>query len=446
MRRVTMLAAALAVASGAAAQDSTQAGGLTFEAALAYAREHNPAYLRAVNQVTDARYGETVQRSQMLPSADLSLSFYGNSRRTLTGENDFGQPVDRNSYTTFESSSASQGVSLTLPVLNLSALQQTRAARARTDAQRAAVALQRAQLRTTVGDAYFDVVRRRRGLAVERRLLATVQAQLEAARELLRVAAQQPTDVLGAEVQVAQQEQQVQAAEGEERKAVLALLQQMGASAATQLTLVSEFPPVFDPSTLDADALVAEAQRSAPQVREGLAQAEAADRSVSAARAARLPQLTLGGSASRNTNASGYSALGEFNPPNQSLTFYLDARRPLFSGFRTSAQIGQAKVAADNAREDLRAARIQVETDVRSALIDLENAYGSLRTAQRALDLAQQRLEQGQELYRLNNITFTDLQLMFQQAAQSERDVVNAQYGFLVARLTLEEKIGHEVH
>lgn len=445
MRRVTMLVAALAVASGAAAQDSTQAE-LTFEAALAYAREHNPVYLKAVNQVADARYGETVQRSQMLPSADLGLSFYGNSRRTLTGENDFGQPVDRNTYTTFESSSASQGISVTVPILNLGAIQQTRAARARTDAQRAAVALQRAQLRTTVGNAYYDVVRRRRGLAVERRLLATVQAQLAAARELLRVAAQQPTDVLGAEVQVAQEEQQVQAAQGEERKARLVLLQQLGAAADTQFTLISDFPPVFDPSTLDADVLVAEAQRSAPQVRQGLAQAEAADRGVSAARAARLPQLTLGGQATRNTNASGYSALGDFNPPNQSLTFYLDARLPLFSGFRTSAQIGQAKVAADNAREDLRAVRIQVETDVRSALIDLQNAYGSLQTAQRALDLAQQRLEQGQELYRLNNITFTDLQLMFQQAAQSERDVVNAQYGFLVARLTLEEKIGHEVH
>jgi outer membrane protein len=438
MRRVTMLVAALAVASGAAAQDSTQAGGLTFEAALAYAQEHNPAFLQSVNQVNDARYGETVQRSYMLPSADLSLGFRGYSQRTLTGQNDFGQPVDRPTYTTFESSSASQSLSLSLPILNLGALQQTRAARARTDAQRATVASQRAQLRTTVGNAYFDVVRRRRGLAVERRLLATVQAQLDAARELLKVAAQQPTDVLGAEVQVAQQQLQVQTAQGEERKAMLVLLQQMGAGADAQFTLVSDFPPVFDPSTLDADALVAEAQQSAPQVQQGVAQVEAANRGVGAARAARLPDLTLGAQAARSTSASGYSALGDFNPPNQSLSFFISATLPLFSGLRTSAQIGQAKVAADNARESLRAARIQVETDVRSALIDLKNAYGSLQTAQRA--------EQGQELYRLNNITFTDLQLMFQQAAQSERDVVNAQYGFLVARLTLEEKIGREVH
>ncbi|MEJ2185419.1 MAG: TolC family protein [Gemmatimonadota bacterium] len=388
MRRVTMLVAALAVASGAAAQDTTGANGLTFQAALAYASEHNPVFLQAVNRVTDARYGETVQRSYMLPSASLGLSFYGNSRRTLTGENDFGQPVDRPTYTTFESSSASQDLSLSLPILNLGALQQ----------------------------------------------------------ELLRVAAQQPTDVLGAEVQVAQQEQQVQSAVGEEQKAMLVLLQRMGADAHAQFTLVSDFPPVFDPSTLDADALVAEAQQLAPQVRQGVAQVQAADRGVGAARAARLPDLRLGAQASRNTSASGYAALGEFNPPNRSLSFSLSASLPLFSGLRTSAQIGQAKVAADNAREDLRATRLQVETDVRSALIDLKNAYGSLQTAQRALDLAQQRLEQGQELYRLNNITFTDLQLMFQQAAQSERDVVNAQYGFLVARLTLDEKIGHEVH
>jgi len=440
-----MLVAALAVASGAAAQDNTQAGALTFDQALAYAREHNPVYLKAVNQVKDAEYGERVQRSGMLPSASVSLDFSGYSQRTLTGQNDFGQPVDRPTYTTFESSSASQNFSLSLPILNLGALQQARAARARTDAQESVVASQRAQLRTTVGDAYFDAVRRRRSLALERRLLSTVRAQLDATRELLKVAAQQPTDVLGAEVQVAQQEQQVQAAQGEERKAMLVLAQRMGAEAGARFDPVSDFPAVFDPATLDADALVAEAQHSAPQVRQGIAQVEAADRAVGAARAARLPDLTLGGRASRSTSASGYRAIGDFSPPNRSLSFFLSASLPLFSGFRTSAQIGQAKVAADNAREDLRAARIQVETDVRSALIDLKNAYGSLQTAQRALDLARQRLEQGQELYRLNNITFTDLQLMFQQAAQSERDVVNAQYGFLVARLTLEEKIGHEV-
>ncbi|HKJ93526.1 MAG TPA: TolC family protein, partial [Longimicrobiales bacterium] len=180
MRRVTMLVAALAVASGAAAQDNTQAGALTFDQALAYAREHNPVYLKAVNQVKDAEYGERVQRSGMLPSASVSLDFSGYSQRTLTGQNDFGQPVDRPTYTTFESSSASQNFSLSLPILNLGALQQARAARARTDAQESVVASQRAQLRTTVGDAYFDAVRRRRSLALERRLLSTVRAQLDA--------------------------------------------------------------------------------------------------------------------------------------------------------------------------------------------------------------------------------------------------------------------------
>lgn len=441
MKRLILLTAALLVAGAA----SGQAGGpiLTFDEALRVARDRNPSYLRAVNGIENAQLTAVQRRGALLPSVGSSLSFNGANSKVFTAVNDFGEPIEGSVEST--SSSAGQGLSARMDVFNWANIARWRAARAETEAAQAAASQEGAQLRTRVGQAYWEAVRAQQRIDLEERRLEVAQAQLAAVRDLLRVAARQPTDVLGAEVDVAQQEQAVAQARGEARKAMLALRQEMGVEEDMTWTLATDFTPIFDPSTLDGATLVAEAQRSAPQVRQAGARVEAADAGIAAARSARYPTISVSGSFSRGLQARDYDALFELNPRNRSLSFQINASLPLFTGFQTSAQVGQAQVQADNAREDLRAARLQVERDVLSALIDLENAQRGVELAERANGLAQQRLELGQEQYRLNSISFTELQTMIQQAAQAERNLLDARFNFAVAVLTLEEKTGREL-
>ncbi|HUE77990.1 MAG TPA: TolC family protein [Longimicrobiales bacterium] len=430
-----------------AAQDTAAApgaSGLTFGEAVRIALENNPAYMRQLNQVEAAEYGERQSMGQaFLPNLSASLSFGGTGVRSENAVDEFGRRVSGSAQET--TSSASQGLSGSVPLFNLQSIRGYRAARARTDAQVAGAALGAAQLRTLVGRSYFDAVQRERLIAVEERNLTTAREQLAATRELLRIAARQPTDVLGAELQVARAEQSLQQARGEARKARLQLLESMGVSLGTELELASDFRAVFDPAALDLDALIDRAVGESPGMGQQEAQLDAARASLSAARAARFPTLNGNFGLGRSTSADEFDAIGQFDLPNQSWNFGFGVSVPLFNRLSTSAQIGQAEQEAENAAESLREARLQLEREVRTAVIDLENAYSGVLVAERAVEISRERLAQGEELYRLGTLGYTDLQRMFDDVAAQERQVVTAQFGFSTALLTLEEKVGGTV-
>jgi outer membrane protein TolC len=172
------------------------------------------------------------------------------------------------------------------------------------------------------------------------------------------------------------------------------------------------------------------------------AEVERARRSLSTARAARWPTVSGNLSAGRSTSAQDYEAFGELNPPNTSWGFGFTVDVPVFNRFATTAQIGQARAQLDDAEASLREARLQVEREVRAALIDLESAYTSVQLAEQSARIARSRLEQGEELYRLGSLGYTDLQRMFDDVANAERGVVGAYAQFADALLQLEEKLG----
>jgi outer membrane protein TolC len=160
------------------------------------------------------------------------------------------------------------------------------------------------------------------------------------------------------------------------------------------------------------------------------------------AKAARWPTISGNVSAGRSTSAQDYEAFGEFNPPNTSWGFGLTVDVPVFNRFATSARIGQAQTQLDDAEASLREVRLQVEREVRAARIDLESAYSGVRLAEQSAGIARSRLEQGEELYRLGSLRYTDLQRMFDDVANAERGVVSAYAQFANALLQLEEKLG----
>jgi outer membrane protein TolC len=86
-----------------------------------------------------------------------------------------------------------------------------------------------------------------------------------------------------------------------------------------------------------------------------------------------------------------------------------------------------------------------VDRDVRAAIIDLDNAYRTLRLAEEQVALNRERLELTQERYRLGGSDFTTLQNVIDRTAQAERQALEALFGFIGARIGLEEKLGHRL-
>lgn len=423
-------------------------GRLTLEDALRLARERNPSYRSAVARVDATGADVRAGWGAFLPSVSGGLSFSGFSTTRVTGEDDFGQPRELPDPITFQSSSASQFVQGELTVFDgLRNMNTLRAASAGSRAAEARMDAEALRLDAEVSRRFYDALRARQRMAIEERLLVARRDELDATRRLFQMAGRTQVDVLGAEIEVARQEQQLEAAQGEARKALLALAEVIGweGEAPQELEPAGEFPVPFDPATLDMEVLVSRAVEAHPQIAAALAVAAQASFSARAARGTRWPTLSAQAGFSRGITLSSYEALFDFNPRNRSFGFGLSLQVPLFTRFRTSQSIAQATLQEQVAQEDLRQERLALERHVRSALIDLGNAYRTVQLAERSAELGRRRAEMAREQYRLATIDFTALQQVVRGAADEERAALVARAEFARALASVEELVGESV-
>ena len=114
----------------------------------------------------------------------------------------------------------------------------------------------------------------------------------------------------------------------------------------------------------------------------------------------------------------------------------------MFSGFQISQRTARANAAVRRADESYREAKLRVEQGVRSALIDLRNAWQGLEIQTRSTELSRRRVQFAREEFRMGTIPFINLQSVIDQADGAERDLVNARYSFAIALVNLEEQVG----
>lgn len=444
--RIAALALGLALASAGPAVAQQDTLHLTLDRALRLGQTYNPAYHRTENTAHAAGAAVRAGWGALLPKLNLSASVGGGSFTNVTGQDFYGRPVQLPSATTFRSSSTSQSLGLQFTLFDgFRTLNDAHAASARRDADVAAVDAQGAQLETDIKTGFYTALMNQRLIAVEERLLQSAQDQLAATQRRFENAGADQVDVLGAQVAVAEQEQAVARQRGEAQKSLLTLQQTIGMGDSVSIAVDGDFPEVFDPSSIDTIQLVRRAIHDNPTLAQSAAAAAAAHASASAAHGARWPTISGSVTYSRSMGLNSFRALTEFNPQNHGISFGVALSYPLFSGFATSSQIAQANAASANADETLRQQRLVVQTGVRSALIDLENAYQQSRLADRTAGLARKRLELSRLRYQNGSITFTELQQIVNQAAGAERNVVSARATFATSLATLEQRVGGKV-
>jgi len=415
---------------------------LTLDDAIRIALQRNPSHRRTLNDEHVTAVAERAAWSQFLPNVSASMGTSISKSRFVSGEDDFGRPIPEDVHR----SSADQGISANLTLFDgLSRVNSVRAARAESRAVAARIAGSQNALVADVSRRYYAALQARQRIALEEQLLASARERLEMTEQQLRVARTHPEDVLGAQVDVARQELALEQARGNARKADLDLLQVLGVEDAVAFDLAGELPALFDPLSLDEDALVARALEAAPRLLELEASASAAEHRAASSRWNRWPSVSLNASFSRSIGLDGNEALFDLNPRDRGFRVGLSAQIPLFTRFQVSQQIAQANAQADDARELLREERLRVERDVRAALVDLRNAYRAVELAERSAELARQRVELAQEKFRLGSISFADLQRFIDDAAREERAAMDARFAWINAVIALEQQVGGQV-
>ncbi len=422
---------------------------LTLRDALDRAREYNPNTRMAENDLALSRVERLQAWGAFFPTLSLNTSTAVNARKRLTAVDDFGNPVENPSGASGWStgSSTSQSINARLTLFDWGARRrdlETQRATAR--AREATVSSRLRTLRADVVRAYRAAQNQQALVAVEEELLASREVELETTRRMYDLAGATRVDVLTAELNVQQQEQRIQDAEGQLQQALLRLRTVVGDESIGSFRVDNRIPDPFDPGELDIEALSERAYGSSPSLIEQEARVAVSRAQAQSARRAHWPGLTLNFAAYQSLDRPKW--IGFADPfPNESrygsASFGIEI--PIFQNFDNKARIVQAEVSLQNEEETLRQARLQVEEAVRGRFIALQTAQQSYLITVRSREIAQERLSLGREQYRLGSRTFAELQLDIDAAAQAERAVINQLFALERALADLEETVGEEL-
>jgi outer membrane protein TolC len=418
-RRAATLATALGLAAMLAARPAratAQQGdtlALSLERALEIARRNNPAYRRAVNDL-DLNGPETrfAWGNGILPRVALNLSTTFNGNRQTRGTDNFGNPIANPDPQYVYFSSTRQGVGLFWELQGPSLWTRKQGLDAGNAGRLLAEDVAGETLRIAVRRRYFDALEQEELLRAEAEVAEASRSDREAAQRLFELALKTRVDVLQAELQVEQQQLALREQQGRRDQARLALRTVLGQQDLPPVRPEAIPPPVFDPSSLEADALVRQARDASAAVRQQESLLRQADVEVSRSRGAYWPTLTAGWQMGRYVQGRESASLFSFGGfgDAQYNQFNVSMSVPFLSDVTGNRlQMARAEVQRETQRDALRGARLEAEQAARSALVTLRNRWETLTIAERSLAIAQEALELAREEYRLGVRAFEQL-------------------------------------
>jgi TolC family type I secretion outer membrane protein len=266
------------------------------------------------------------------------------------------------------------------------------------------------QVAYNVKQAYYLLLQAEKNRDVAVETVQLTEDQLAQAKGFFDAGVKSKYDVTSAEVNVSTAKLALIRAENAVRIARVTLNNAMGVPDAPEFTIADTLD--FRPGVFTLSDAIARAYEHRPDLRALQTRREASKESVSLARAGHYPTLT--GTASYLRADSAY-------PPERSgWSAGVTLSVPLFSGFLTNNQVREAK-------ENLYAAQANEETFRQSVLLEVQQAYLSLREAEDSVGVAKLTVQQAQENYDIANGRYN-------AGVGSPLDVTNALVGLSNAK------------
>lgn len=404
---------------------------LTLEEAIEAALRHSPQIAQATGAIRNAESSERSAWGSYLPSLSFSS---GGSRRS----SEIFNPTTNTMTKSDASVGYNAGLSSSIDLFT-GGRRGADMDRARADAVTADAGLiqQRFTVALTTKRAFFEVLKADELIRISESRLERAQEALGAAERRAQVGTATQSDVLRAQLEVANARQALLQAQNQKTNGAYALGRLVGVSAAVGARPGE--PLAFEPLELDHEALAAEILRQAPAVRTAQASADAAAAGARAARAQYLPTVSASG---------GYNLSNKelaFGTSNKSWNLGLSLSYPIFNRFQREANVGRANVQADVAAVQLADARRAARVDLERVLGALELAQEQIRLTEEAVRVSREDLRLQQERYRLGVSTILDQVTSQANLVQAEVNHINARYDFQTARAELEALLGRSL-
>jgi len=365
-------------------------------------------------------------------------------------------------------------VGLSQPVIDLAALNESRAADARVKAEKYGVRTARDLVVLVTVNLYLEALATSSRVDMTRAQQDTADALYKQAQDLKAAGLVAGIDVLRSQVQQQTQRQRLIAAENDFEKSKLQLARAIGLPIGQPIVLVDKIPyaPLPVPpveqvlaralegrsdylaakSRLDEARAAATAAKDAllpvPPLEQVLARAlegrsdylaaksrlDEARAAATAAKDALLPSLHVD---------ADYGTIGQtFATAHPTYTMAANVRIPIFDAGRTTARRIEASSLVRQREAELADLQSRVEFDVRSAVLDLRAAEQQLQVAQTNVQLANDELTQARDRFAAgvaNNLEVTQAQ---ESVATASENYIAALYSHNLAKASLARSLG----
>lgn len=115
---------------------------------------------------------------------------------------------------------------------------------------------------------------------------------------------------------------------------------------------------------------------------------------------------------------------------------------PIFDGFSRNLQVSQARAARQDLEESVRARQIQIEIEVATRSLAVQNNYQAIQVQEQSRTAARDQLRLAQERYRLGAGSSLEVSDAQTAVARAETDYVNAVYEYHKSIALLELAVG----
>jgi outer membrane protein len=400
---------------------------------IALAPEGSPRVALAEESIKQSQTGVAQARAAFLPDIETSVTDQSETVNLRSfGLNiqvpGFNFPSLVGPFSVFDARATAQQ-----SVFDFSSIRKYQSSKVTVAATKADADTTRNQVSDAVARAYLTCLRADAKLETER-------ANVDLSDALLKLSNRQKTagtglaiEVTRAQVQLANDRQNLIVAENDRRKAILQLLRAMGLNLDARIALTDklEYKPI---DVGPIEGALEKARNERAELKAQAKREEIAKLNYGSVKAERLPSVSAFGN---------YGTIGPdvaSAVATHAVGFTLKV--PIFDGGRRDARRAQSLSELRQEQIRTRDARQQVDLDVRLALDSVRSAASQVETAREGLGLAENELAQARRRYEggvANSIEVTDAQTRLDRARDNQ---IAALYNYNLARLDLATATG----
>ncbi|MDD4600047.1 Outer membrane protein TolC [bioreactor metagenome] len=279
---------------------------------------------------------------------------------------------------------------------------------------------------------YYSVLETKNMLAVNQETVNNLMAHQTIVQGKYDVGVVAKSDLLRAEVEVANAQQNLIKGQNQHALAVAELLNTMNIDADTEINLAEELQYQADTRTL-AEA-VALAKQNRPELAKAQTAIESAAKGIEIAESGKRPSVSM------SASTSWEDRLLPGNDRDWSVG--VSASWNVFDAGTTKAQINQAEISRDKAELQAEQTQDAVELEVRDSYLNMREAEERLKTTDVTVAKANEDLYIARERYIAGvgtNLDVIDAQLAYTQANTNH---IQALYDYNVNKAKLDKAIG----